>query len=202
MAIYELKMYGTWQGQEWNMIFHLADRADYEGVGDSQVLADFWTTELESEFQGAMVQNCLWPGVECREIYPEERDPVISATASAAGNIASTGLPSYCSVVMQQRTGFSSRRKRGRFYMPGVAINQVADGTITAAGLDDYNALAAELVGKFAAGSGSTNYVMGILSRTTMSEGATAAEAFTEVTNVQVNPTIGTQRRRRPGSGA
>jgi hypothetical protein len=197
--IFEARIYGTNQGQEFNIVLHFRQQVD--DVGDAQELADFVQNNVVPSLNDVASIDSTWAGVLARQLTPEKQDPFASqVTPNQPGGIASPSLPSFVSVIIQERTGFASRRKRGRIYMPAVPTSYVLDGQLTAAAK---TAFATECSSIMAAVAGvNSEWDLGIYSRTTVAETGDPYDGFTQVTSMLANPILGTQRRRRIGSGA
>lgn len=142
---------------------------------------------------------------------------VFSKAANSPGGMADTAMAPNCAVIIEKRTALGGRRGTGRMFVPGVPQgDDDSDGRLASSRITGWNtAFAAFLTALLAAPSGSgaaaekplTPYLFhgntttttrtrsGGTTTVTTVEGA-AGPAPTEITGFQVDPVIGTQRRR------
>lgn len=195
----ELKVIGSYQGQDWNIVLHFREVL-LNQVGIEELINQA-ETKLTNNLASCMHTDSVIQQYSARFLTPEPEDPEIVAIDPVNGTQAGVGLPSLMAVVLQQRTGKASRRKRGRMYIPGVSADLTADGKLLAAAqANPYQLFGDGYIQNFVTNQGA--FLAGIWSRTEYAESNDVDAAFTQLTSCSVNPILGTQRRRRPGSGS
>lgn len=135
--------------------------------------------------------------VTAYRIYPTiSRQYIISYTD--AGSVNVDAVPSTVAVIAQVRTSEGGRSARGRFYVPGIASNQVSDSRFTAGTFT----FLANLVASFITPSSAPRWRLGLLSRKL--GGSTIPidiAGFKVATSLTFDPVLGTIRTRRIGRG-
>lgn len=111
-----------------------------------------------------------------------------NAGINTAGTSGSNALPNQCALVVTLQTGVPGRTKRGRSYLPTLAVNAItANGQLTSPTCTLIaNAFAAFLEGIKTATNGAQPVVA-----------SARSSAKTNITSVRVDSLIDTQRRRR-----
>ena len=202
MAVYELRVIGTYQGQQFNNVLHFADDAGVGVAGDAQLLADsFMHNDVITAYRNCLDDSAVLNRVEVREIHPEQKDPVVEIPPNGQGLRTGSGMPSYVTAVISFRTGFTAKTKRGRMYMPAVPESFCTDGTMDPAAQAYYQTWEGELEARYLETTGTEPFVLGIWSRKLAGPAPYDPAAFTPVTNITLNTIFGTQRRRRVGHG-
>lgn len=197
--IFEARIVGVNQGQEFNIVTHWQQKV--ENAGDALSLANYVQANFVGSLNNATSEDSLWQGVLVRQLTPEVQDPYLSEDfPDQPGGIASPSLPSFVAAIIQLRTGFASRRKRGRIYLPSIPVDKVEDGRLTAAGKGEINNAINTIMASI--GSGLSDWELGVYSKTTVAETGDPYSGFSGVTAMIPNEILGTQRRRRIGSGS
>lgn len=198
--VYEARIIGQVANQVFNLVLHLQDNdirdPDPKKVANA-VMLNFAGAARAVTSNEATFQYCL-----ARVIGDPMGEPYMSDSGNnLAGQVTAPALPSFNAAIVQQRTGFISRRKRGRIYMPGVPQTYVSGGQINATGTTGYNQFFTTLGTAF--NNTTWPYVVGVFSRKTWKVDLQGVEAsFTPVTQWAINPVIGQQRRRKIGIGS
>lgn len=125
---------------------------------------------------------------------PDDPLHIAVSTASAvAGGRSEPPMPQNCAVLVHKRTASAGRRNRGRFYLPGIN-EQAVDGTGRLIAGDLLTGLitqAGEFLGDYATGGVGNLYLLH-----SDPVGVEGPGAPTQITALQVDPIIATQRRR------
>jgi hypothetical protein len=127
--------------------------------------------------------------------------------ASTIGTLTGDALPGQNSMLVSVHTGVRGRRRRGRFYVPGVSESSATGGRIIAPQLTALNALAEGIQSAFT-GAGNANWELAVYSPVSppppppKTPKLKADTITTPVTDLIADSLIVTQRRRRLGVGA
>ena len=196
--VYECRVNGVMDGQVINNVLHV--RGEDPNGGEAEDAANGVMNWWASSIKDVLADDYTMLNCTARQITPEVGDPYISTeSANKQGAIAEVALPSFCAIVLQQRTGFASRRKRGRIYLAGIPISYVVDSVLTSAAQTAIAAKITTILDNFP--NGTNPFTLGVWSKTEWDQSADVDAAFTDLTAINVNPIIGTQRRRRIGTG-
>lgn len=141
-------------------------------------------------------------GVSAKRIFPAITDEVFDATDAGPGEVAGQALPSFCSMLIDVKTGGGGRRNRGRMFLPPPLETNAANSLLDSTGLALAAAFAACMAGKFLGAGGTTDWEIGVLSRKAVSEGSAINVAFKSATSLTAKPLISVQRRRKIGVGS
>lgn len=184
MALYRHRLSGVFPGEEWSFNIHSESTLSL-AAAQSQFVSgvnDFWTL-----FAPHVCDDISATLATTVEIDPATGKQLSGADTvlALAGTNATACLPFQCSVVVSLRTNLRTRAGRGRFYLPSVAVDQQAGGTLTAAAQTAIADAGAALLNGIEAAGGSVV----IYHRTT--------HTTTDVVEARVGSIIDTQRRRR-----
>lgn len=196
--VFEVRVNGLMDGQVCNNVLHV--RAEDPASNDAEDAANGVMNWWASSIKDVCSDEYTMLNATARQITPEVMDPYNSTDSpNKQGLLTGGALPSFCAIVLQQRTGFASRRKRGRIYLPGVSVNYVQDSVLTSAAITAIEAKLTTIMGNFP--NGTNPFTLGVWSKTEWAASADVDAAFTPLTSIQINSIIGTQRRRRIGHG-
>lgn len=113
-----------------------------------QVAAGFApTAAIAQSIYAALIASASWTawaallnttvnlqGIDLKDLRTLNNPVVQSTGAATPGTSASTSLPAGTAFVITQRTAQAGRSKRGRIYLPGLALNAVTAGGVVTAG--------------------------------------------------------------------
>lgn len=145
-------------------------------------LFDFWSLALK----GQQSTSFIFQRVEVR--VGNDGDPLLgSFTGSTVGTGGINALPVNTSVLVTKRTAVGGRRNRGRMFLPGFCdeSNVGPNGLMTVAELNSIQAAIIEWYDDLVA-AGWAPYILH----------ADPLDAPTEITGLQANQLLATQRRR------
>lgn len=185
MALYKLIAAGTFPGESWTFGVHAT------GTLPIDTAADAWASASGDPFWVAMAPY-ICTDVEMNRATVVTLDEATGAQlqrrdrdVTRPGTSAAACLPFQVTPVVSLRSDDASRRGRGRFYVPSLAVDAQDGGRLTPAVQTELaTAAAGMLLGLQAAGLTPV-----LLSRDTM--------ATREITSVDVGDVMDTQRRRR-----
>lgn len=195
--ILQLRIIGTVVGETFNNVLHFRQRV--ADTGTAAELAANFNTNLSNAWVNATGDEMSITRYEARALTPEIQDPETAVPGDGVGNLTGDSLPSFCAAVVKISTGFSSRRKRGRFFIAGLVESQQDGGVLIASAITQMQAIVTALEGQYGP-SGTSDWEMGVYSRASIADGtADMYTAFTPMTSLSVSSIISTQRRRRLG---
>lgn len=185
MALYRHIAAGTFPGEVWTFSVHTT------GSLPVDTAADTWETATGAPFWTAMAPH-ICADVEMTRATTVTLDEATGVQlqrrdreVTRPGTSVAACLPYQVTPVVSLRTDDASRRGRGRFYAPSLAVDTQDGGRMTATVQADLAAAAAAMLQALAA-AGLTPV---LLSRDTM--------VTREVISVDVGDVLDTQRRRR-----
>lgn len=185
MALYRHIAAGVFPGEQWTFSLHTT------GTLPIDTAADVWETATGDPFWLAMAPHICTDTEMTRattvtldeatgtQLQRRDRDVTRPGTSEAVC------LPFQVTPVVSLRTDDASRRGRGRFYAPSLAVDAQAGGRMTPTVQSDLATAAAGMLLALQA-AGLTPV---LLSRDTL--------ATREITSVDVGDVLDTQRRRR-----
>lgn len=127
--------------------------------------------------------------------------------AATIGALTGDALPGQNSMLVSVHTGVKGKRRRGRFYVPGIVESSTIGGRVIAPQLTALNALAEGIQTAFT-GSGNVNWALTVYSPASPPPPPPKTPKLkpdtidTLVTDLIADSLVVTQRRRRLGVGA
>jgi len=176
--------------------------------GTFQTLASAYMTAVTALLQAASSAAVTWLEVSVAGTR-SDADETHHAPFPAAtiGTLTGDALPGQNSMLVSVHTGQKGRRKRGRFYVPGVSESSSIGGRIIAPQLTALNALAEGIQTAFT-GAGNANWELVVYSPVSPPPPPPKTPKLktdtisTPVTDLIADSLVVTQRRRRLGVGA
>lgn len=184
MALYRHRLEGTFPGEAWSFGVYT------ESTLSLTAMQSQWMTGITNAW--ATWAPLLCTDVEATRATTVEVDPATGRqltgaddTRADAGTSTATCLPFQCAPVVSLRTATLNRRGRGRFYVPSLAVDQVAAGRMTTAAQTALADGAEDLLTGLTSAGGTVVIYHKDLGTTSV------------VTSLDVGDVIDTQRRRR-----
>lgn len=200
MAVAQLTIVGRLHGQTTNNVMHFRNNAS--GAGLAALIADIIDC-IRTALLPALSLDWQLIEVRAKEIHPFLGEDVVVAGVGTDIGAQSVGVPSICAGLIQIKTGFGGRRKRGRIYIAGLSEANTANSSLTPGEVTLLLAYATCLANKFLGGVGFTGWNLGVLSEKTRKEQPLAGDNvwFTEATALTVVDQVASMRSRRVGVG-
>lgn len=151
----------------------------------------------------AVVDNYVFEFVECKAIHPQASDFVQNDNIlPVVGDLQSQGVL-VASQLIQVKTGVGGRRARGRNFWPPAAETNAAHGQWDPAAIALLAAFCACMAGKFIGPNPTTDFRLGVYSKTTDDELLQDFEdAFTPATAMIPSSVIATMGTRKLNRGS
>lgn len=146
-----------------------------------------------------------WRAVRCeaKRIYPTPSDPIIATADAGSVGTLSPASHSFASSLVNIRSGIGGGRGRGRMFLPPVGEGEVTQSSIDAGTLALITAYCTCVAGKFLGASPTTDWRLGILSRTTLAGViGNFDNAFHIASSLNPVADVAVMRSRRKGRGA
>jgi len=204
--ILRIAVRGLMEGQQCWITHHLkilqvgttgADTGNAITAWNNNVFDSITFPQAIQDFQN---QNFVWDRVQCMRVAPTIGG-LNELVVNVPGSDPVDALPSTNAVVISRYSGLPGRAGRGRFYMPALPQDSCAGSRITAGVLGAMQAMMVRFIGLWTIIDPPVNWVFEncSFSRTRFLAGLTPYTG--PIVNVIVREIIGTQRRRRIGSG-
>lgn len=171
----QARIVGTLHGQDTVNVLHFAtNTAELDISPPSPLLTALVEAILACVIEAllpAVTQDWTARYVDARFVYngggsPIGTDPVIAtAPAGSVGELGVTSV-SFASSLVNIRTGLGGRRGRGRMFLPPAGEAQTAASMIDEGTMDLITAFLLCMAGKFLGSSPTTDWRLGVLSRT------------------------------------
>lgn len=185
MPLYRHTLNGTFPGEVWSFGLHTSGSLALAAAQTA------WQTAVTAFFSTAYAAT-LATTTEATEASTAELDAgtgkqisKVSDPVNFAGTSTAESLPFQCAPVVSFRTALATRAGRGRIYAPSLAVDQLADGRMTAGAQAALADSAAAMLSSLN-GAGMSPV---LFSRTT--------HATQQILRLDVGDVIDTQRRRR-----
>ncbi len=127
--VIEIAVTGSYFGQAWANIFHIAKG---DGLGGPTV-ADVTQRGLDAHrtaFNAVLSTGVVWIGATGRDLTTQFGEVAYRpAPAGGTGAVLGEAMPANTAYLIQKLTGFAGRANRGRMYLPGVPESAVNGGT-------------------------------------------------------------------------
>ena len=203
--VVRLTVRGTYQGS--NVMYGHHFRAK-STVGTFQSLATQYQSAAIALLQAATSAECTWLEITVQSTRPDgDETHHLPLPGGTVGTLTGDGLPGQNSMLVSVHTGVKGKRRRGRFYVPGISESSQVGGRVIAPQLTALNALAEGIQTAFT-GSGNANWALTVYSPASpppkpKPEPVLKPDTIdTLVTDLIADSVIVTQRRRRLGVGA
>lgn len=202
--IVKLNVRGTMFSHRVQFGHHFRMKTD---TGTYPGLATAYETAIMGLVKAATSAELTWQDITVASVLatgPETHVRVLPA--ASVGTLAGDALPGQNSMLVSVHTGSKGRRRRGRFYVPGVTETSSVGGRVIAPQLTALNALAEGLQTSFT-GAGSADYELVVYSpeKLTFKPPPTPkprpGTVTSAATDLVADSLIVTQRRRRLGVG-
>ena len=207
-AGFRARIFGKINGQVTNTVLHFAvPTVTWDGTLEGlntvlKQLANAIHDCILTTLIPAMSSGWQYERVEVSQIAPTISDPISNDDAQVtAGTAGDQGINTGTQVVAL-RSGIGGRNGRGRMLLPPAGENVATAGQWTAPQIALVAAFCACMATKFVGPSKSTNFTLGVLSRTIYNNApGNLAAAFHAVATLTPDPVIGTLARRKMGRG-
>lgn len=153
--IYELTQSYRVRGEWCENVLHFREKTAETDPIPAENLALGWDISIKPDLVALLSDEVILACVYARRISPT---PGIAFTVlqTDVGIVASEAVPSLAAVITTWYTGTFTGRGRGRTYWPGLPESMQNSGSLTAAALTNWQALADLLEIDLAAGGGGT----------------------------------------------
>jgi hypothetical protein len=176
--------------------------------GTMQGLATAYEAAILATLRAATSVDVTWQYLMVQDVRPTGPETLRHPLpAASVGQIAGEGAPPQTTAVISVHTGQKGRRRRGRFYVPGLAEAGTTGGNITGAQLTALTALSETLQTTFGATGTDTEYKLVVYSPEKLTFPTKPPPpprpgiVTTPATDLILDPRVMTQRRRRLGVG-
>jgi len=198
--IYQMTIISTLLGQTVNNVFHFEEQAAGEDPVDE--LKEEWDPGIIQAMCSLMSDQFDSTGWRIQKLFPEAGDSVEGGwSGSSQGAVSGDALPSFNAALINWRTGFASRRKRGRTFLAGLPEGNIAGNGYSTTFVTQVETFISAMIDNFGP-SGTSNFKLGVLSLKSIEErGTYDPEDFTPITSGYLSPNVAVMRRRKPGYG-
>ena len=204
-SIYRVRTQGTYRNQAIELGAHVQQ---VTAVGGASDLAGAWANGVGPLVIAATSADVNWRGVLVTDTNEAgEESYFFGFTQPSPGTQAGESLPNQNAAVVRLLTGVKGRRRRGRFYVPGITETANAGGSLTGTQLTAIQALGTGMIGLFGPAGSNANYRLVVYSPPTPAyvpkppPPSHSDTLVTPVTAASVDTVIRTQRRRAIGVG-
>ena len=177
-------------------------------AGTMAGLASAYEAAILATLRAATSVDVLWQYIMVQDVRPTGPETLRHPLpAASVGQIAGDGAPPQTSALVSVHTGQKGRRRRGRFYVPGLAESGVTGGNIVGAQLTALTALSETLQTTFGASGTDAEYKLVVYSSDTPYKPPKppppnkVGVITTTATDLILDTRVMTQRRRRLGVG-
>lgn len=158
---------------------------------------------VRETFLPAVTSDWKLVRVEAQRIYPVLSDPVVVTGISTDVGELGVASTSFIASLVNIRSGIGGRRGRGRMFLPPAGEPQIANSDIDGPTLLLIAAFLACLATKFMGTTPSTDWRLGVLSRTDLAGSiGNFDSAFRVATSLNPVATCASLRSRKKGRGA
>lgn len=192
---------GTWQGEDFVCVlhFHQASNIDLTITDLDNIAGDLGDTSANAKSLAKFWEN-FDTGSVINTLHVTtlaDVDPLgVDYSVNIAGTSTAGDTPAFVALVAKWGTGFASRRRQGRTYIPGLNTGMWQSGDPDRLDTSFASGVATDLAAFRAAWEADVNYSFVIFSQ--VQELATPGTGTAVVVTSAVNPVVGVQRRRKP----
>jgi hypothetical protein len=204
-SMYRVRSRGTLMGQRVEFGVHIHQVA---GTGGALELANQYAAGMLPAIKAATSVEVNWDSVHVADVASDGEESVeVPLPQPSLGTQIGECLPPQNAAVVALRSGQKSRRRRGRFFLPGLSETSVVNGRLIAPQLTEVNNLGAQLMAQFGPSGVATNYRLIVYSPPTVAprvKPPPPVHTDTLVTPINLTATdtaVRTQRRRSLGVG-
>lgn len=204
-SVYRLRTIGTLRGQRVEFGVHLQQVSASGGPED--MLAS-WAATIMPLVVAATGAEVNWDGLIASDTSEAGDESVdLGLTQPNPGAITGDTMPGQNAVVIQLRTGTKGRRRRGRFFLPGLVETGHTNGRITGAQQTAIQGLAQGLINTYGPAGSETNYRLVVYSPEVLTfappkpKKPRPGTIITRITGTNIDEVVRTQRRRSIGTG-
>lgn len=183
---------GRIHGQQTNNVLNFATNTVVNDGPNLEVLllalANAVLACVVDQLLPSISQDWTFEQVTAQAFYPDHSDPVVATPPANTKGTADPTNVSFCSTLVNVRTGGGGRRGQGKMFLPPCGDNQIADSTISQPGLDSVVDFLLCIAGKFVGAGATEQWRYVIYSRTNDNEvGGTFDNSTREVTQMTPN---------------
>lgn len=204
----QARIVGEIHGSQTVNVFHFGTNSAIADQGQLDTLL----LQLAQALLDCTLQTLLpavssdWRAVQCdaRRIYPVASDPIVATAPSDQVGELGVSSVAFAASLVHVRTGLGGRRRRGRVFLPPAGEAQIGQSTIDAPTLVLIAAFLTCLAGKFMGVSPTTDWRLGVFSRT-INGGAVGGgfdNAFALATSLNPVANVAVMRSRKKGVGS
>lgn len=206
--IIECRTIGKLENQDYVNVVHFADDTnlvpDVDPTPLLVALAEAYILCWVQHMLPVLTPSFVLEKVTAKMISPEVGDEVEVSTGAGPGQASSVdGLPSFCSVKVEKKTGGGGRSGRGRMYLPPLPESRTTNSILDADGKTAIQAFLACIIGKFVGASKTTQFEIGVLSRKPIINPLSGLDVnFRGCTQIVLSDHLAIMGRRKVGSGS
>lgn len=181
-----------------NVIHFRAQKAN----SSPQDLINHFVANFAEQWRGHQCNNVTYGQSFCYQIVPIALDAAMANGPIQAGSRGGEGLPGFCAVILQIKTGFARRTAKGRLFFGGISEMDQLNGVISGATKADWDAKVPAIFGPYLGTIPTSGYNIGVWSRKIgNSTTPPNPEGFTIATSVAYSLNLGIMSKRKLGVG-
>jgi hypothetical protein len=202
----KLRIIGKLHGQDCINVLHFGTNTE---ILDPTQLAEL-LTQLATAMLACVVDSLL-PAVtsnytilrvEASQLHPVKGDVIEVAAAPGSVGALSPVSASFIATLVNVKTGFGGRSKRGKMFLPPVGEAEATDSLINAGNMDEIIAFLTCVAGKFI-GAGATEFWrLGVYSKKLAGPAKDFNLGFTEALNLVPSNVLAKMGSRKVGRGS
>lgn len=150
----------------------------------------------------AVTSNYTVTRIEAAQIHPAQGDVIEVAAAPGSVGTLSPVSASFLATLVNIKTGFGGRSKRGKMFLPPVGETEATDSLINAGNMDEIVAFLTCVAGKFIGAGATEDWRLGVYSKKLAGPGKDFNAGFTEALTLVPSNVIAKMGSRKVGKGS
>lgn len=195
----QVTIVGEIHGQETNNVLNFRSAVDAATL--ATLLGDIGQCIITSLLP-ALSNEWKFKELRGKITAPVAGDEVIESQGVQVGSQFAQGDVTFTAALFSIKTGFAGRSKRGRFFIAGIAKEDIINSEFTDAHMNLLIAFATCLINKFILTATAGDWKLGVLSRKRIAPAPIDYEAnFTHALTIAPHKVVAVMRSRRKGHG-